>query len=603
MASNQVNQLIKTVPDFIISKVKSKFYFTLTIPEDSETYQAFEDWFFKNHGDKFDNVVLYNYAKDALGEKKRKNEAVNRNPYTGQREESDFGFGVGYSQVAGSVTIKYEAVRIKINKREESRGSSGGEGDMRSAMPAKRSYVLTGTNKLKIKKFVEEIYSQYNFDHDQIKVFVSDQYGSWNLVKRLKGKDLDAIVLNKDIHDRLTTDLEDFSEDRDWYESVGIPYKRGYLLYGPPGNGKTSLSIAIACKYKRNIYCLDVNKLNNDGSLRAAFQCLQANSLLLIEDVDATFKKREVVTMASSIPGRPGKPVHNVTFACLLNCLDGVYFKEGLITLMTTNIIGGLDQALIRPGRMDMKIFIDNPTQVEVETYLCKFFNAEVKLERYVLNVCMADVQGVCITHKRDMQAAIKELQADQLSVRLNDSVELQQLINDIDGFQDTTVSKNNDDDDDDDDDRPNVLTQLTEQMAKLTEQISNNGKKVEPIAVAEAGTLSEVETVAAVEVKEELPVENAVEITPEDLAVEALSSDASIEAILASDAEPKTDEALEAEARQIIQEMPALEKVSDETKEVAVKLYVAHIREEQTQMEQLAENGVGKRGTSEQLV
>lgn len=101
-----------------------------------------------------------------------------------------------------------------------------------------------------------------------------------------------------------------------------------------------------------------------------------------------------------------------VTFACLLNCLDGVYYKEGLLTIMTTNFVEKLDPALIRPGRMDLKVHIPNPGKKEVEEYMTRFYNTEVLLEEYSKNIPMAAVQGICITHKHDHIAALEELMA-----------------------------------------------------------------------------------------------------------------------------------------------------------------------------------------------
>jgi DNA polymerase III delta prime subunit len=423
--ATQAIALVKDIPGKVVKNIKDRFRFSLTIPEESETYFAFEDWLFENYEERFKDVTVYNYGKDeSTGKKKRSDIEQQRNPYGRREDASDFGFGIGYSQNSGSMTIKVDGSRVVVTKTKTSGNPQAGE-------KPKQYYTLSGTNKRKIKQLVEDIYEKYNSDHDQIKVFVSDLYGSWNLVKRIKGKPIDGIILNEEIHSKLVSDLEEFEQDKVWYDRLNIPYKRGYLLYGPPGNGKTSLSIAIASKHKRNIYCLDINKLRDDQTLRYAFQNLQANSLLLIEDVDAAFQKRDPAVRETGSGGK--RPVHQITFACLLNCLDGVYYKDGLVTLMTTNHLSKLDEALIRPGRMDMRVEINNPTVVEVEAYVSRFYGSKISLSRYVQTLSMAEVQGVCITHKKDMMAAIRELESDAISVRLNDSVELLQLIEGMD--------------------------------------------------------------------------------------------------------------------------------------------------------------------------
>lgn len=434
-AAKQVMDMVKDIPAKLIKAGIKHFRFSLTIPEDSETYFAFEDWFYENHEEKFKDVTVYNFAKDNDGEKKKRSDReAQRSHYGGYRQEdTDFGFGIGYSQNAGTTAIRYNGSKITITKTKTA-------GDKDQGKKPVQYYTLTGTSKARIKALVEEIYEQYNSDHDQIKVFVSDLYGGWNMVKRIKGKPIDGIILNTEIHTKLVKDLEEFTEDKAWYEKLNIPYKRGYLLYGPPGNGKTSLSIAIASKHKRNIYCLDINKLRDDQTLRYAFQSLQANSLLLIEDIDAAFEKRD----AAQKEVASGKKVntHSITFACLLNCLDGVYYKDGLVTILTTNHLSRLDEALIRPGRMDMRVQINNPTIVEVEAYMSRFYGAKIKLSRYVQELSMAQVQGVCITHKKNMDAAIAEIEADAISVVLNDTVEMLQMIEERDRLVEVATTK-----------------------------------------------------------------------------------------------------------------------------------------------------------------
>ncbi len=144
-----------------------------------------------------------------------------------------------------------------------------------------------------------------------------------------------------------------------------------------------------------------MNKLRDDSALRSAFSSLQPNALLLIEDVDVAFQ-------TSRDMNAKNKPM--VTFACLLNCLDGVYYKEGLLTVMTTNFVEKLDPALIRPGRMDLKVHIPNPGKKEVEEYMSRFYSTDVVLDEYTKSIPMAAVQGICITHKHDYLAAIDEL-------------------------------------------------------------------------------------------------------------------------------------------------------------------------------------------------
>lgn len=82
----------------------------------------------------------------------------------------------------------------------------------------------------------------------------------------------------------------------DWYRSIGVPYRRGYTLHGPPGTGKTSFILAIAGDLKMGICYLDLNSgnMDDDGLNRLLNNCPE-NSIILLEDMDAVFNKRDKV--------------------------------------------------------------------------------------------------------------------------------------------------------------------------------------------------------------------------------------------------------------------------------------------------------------------
>lgn len=63
----------------------------------------------------------------------------------------------------------------------------------------------------------------------------------WNLHKRKIRRSVDSVVLQAGVLDSLIADAREFLSMEDWYQTVGIPYCRGYLLYGPPGTGKSGL--------------------------------------------------------------------------------------------------------------------------------------------------------------------------------------------------------------------------------------------------------------------------------------------------------------------------------------------------------------------------
>jgi hypothetical protein len=149
----------------------------------------------------------------------------------------------------------------------------------------------------------------------------------------------------------LIAEARDWKAGETWYRDRGLPWRRGWLLHGPPGTGKTALVRAVSEDLDLPVYAYDLASLKNDELREAWAQMLtEAPCLALLEDVDAVFHGRENVAVKEG----------GLTFDCLLNCLDGVQRADGLLIVVTTNHPERLDPALAaadptatRPGRVD----------------------------------------------------------------------------------------------------------------------------------------------------------------------------------------------------------------------------------------------------------
>jgi len=145
---------------------------------------------------------------------------------------------------------------------------------------------------------------------------------------------------------------------------------------------------------------MDLNSIEDNDSLRNAFQSLPKNAILLIEDIDSFFDKRKVVKKDSEI-----------SFSTFINCLDGAFYKDGLITIITTNYLAKLDSALIRSGRMDYKTEVKNPTKELIERYMQVFYSDNsIKLDTYSESLSMSDVQNRCLGNKDDYRGVFKSV-------------------------------------------------------------------------------------------------------------------------------------------------------------------------------------------------
>lgn len=170
-----------------------------------------------------------------------------------------------------------------------------------------------------------------------------------------KRRPLDSVVLAENLASQLLTDLQGFLEAEKWYRARGIPYRRGYLLDGPPGGGKSSFVQALAGELGYNICVLSLSEnWLTDDRFNLLLNSIPEKCFLLLEDVDATGPSR-LDSSQPQIPlkGPTSSSSSKLSFSGLLNALDGVTSAEERVIFMTTNHRERLDPALIRPGRID----------------------------------------------------------------------------------------------------------------------------------------------------------------------------------------------------------------------------------------------------------
>jgi chaperone BCS1 len=105
---------------------------------------------------------------------------------------------------------------------------------------------------------------------------------------------LESVVLDRGIKDRIVDDVRAFMGRGQWYAERGIPYRRGYLLHGPPGSGKSSFIQALAGSLHLNIAILNLSERGlTDDKLNHLLANAPEQTILLLEDIDAAFGGRE----------------------------------------------------------------------------------------------------------------------------------------------------------------------------------------------------------------------------------------------------------------------------------------------------------------------
>ncbi|KAI0168152.1 BCS1 N terminal-domain-containing protein [Pestalotiopsis sp. NC0098] len=253
----------------------------------------------------------------------------------------------------------------------------------------------------------------------------------WQQVADRPIRDMRTVVLDSQQKASVLGDINEYLHPATprWYANRGIPLRRGYLFYGPPGTGKTSLSFALAGVFGLDIYVISLLEPSlTEEDLGALFTSLPRRCIVLLEDIDTAGLKRpddevsksdRTDTSKDENEGEEGsdgkkkrggggrkkeggegsggggsdwKAVHDlakalkkegsdekkgISLSGLLNAIDGVASHEGRVLIMTTNVPESLDEALIRPGRVDLQVGFTNATHTQVEELFIRMYEAD----------------------------------------------------------------------------------------------------------------------------------------------------------------------------------------------------------------------------------
>ena len=260
-----------------------------------------------------------------------------------------------------------------------------------------------------LKRFVADIVAC----HERSVALTSSLYvrddDYWMRVEGYAPRSLDSVILKAGEKEGLVQDIEKFKAAQQRYRKLGVPYHRGYLFYGPPGSGKTSIVSALAGHFGMSIYAINLTDFN-DKSLLKAINDVPTKSLILFEDIDCmkTGKARPDEEGAAKEARAPNGSTEaqdrfGVTLSGLLNVLDGFSAPGNMLFVMTTNKIDVLDRALLRPGRIDYKLFFGDVLQEQkIELYRRFFPNASESEARWFVEThesaeTMAEFQGLLL--------------------------------------------------------------------------------------------------------------------------------------------------------------------------------------------------------------
>ena len=231
---------------------------------------------------------------------------------------------------------------------------------------------------------------------NRIAIYVPSPYSNeWSRARLGNNRKLDSVVLKAGQKEAVVGDLQRFFASRERYETLGIPWRRGYLLYGPPGTGKTSLVTALASELSLNVCVLSLASPNvTDEKIGALLSSVPTRSIILIEDVDAFFQQRSKADAQVK-----------VSYSGFINALDGVASHEGSVVFLTTNHPDRIDEAAIRSGRVDFRMELGPCDSDQLERMFLKFFDDADAAKRFAAAV-PGDTWSPAAVQERLLKAA-----------------------------------------------------------------------------------------------------------------------------------------------------------------------------------------------------
>ena len=212
----------------------------------------------------------------------------------------------------------------------------------------------------------------------------------WVDAGRRPARPVASVVLKGDAARAIVDDARAFLRLERWYAERGIPYRRGYLLHGAPGSGKTSLVRAVAGELRLPVYQLPLSGAGvDDEAFHRLLRGTARRSVVLLEDVDAGVSPdgcEWTVDGSINTDGRhsPKEFVRKhpnarggVTLRGLLGALDGVGAAEGRLLFMTCRDASALEPALIRPGRIDTRLAFEAPDKAQAKALFRHFYGLD----------------------------------------------------------------------------------------------------------------------------------------------------------------------------------------------------------------------------------
>lgn len=242
---------------------------------------------------------------------------------------------------------------------------------------------------------------------------------------------LDILYHLSENQQKLVEDLEIFMASKDFYDEHRLNYRKGYLLHGIPGSGKTSFVKYLAQKHKVPLYKTDLT-----NGIPEKFGSEKGVVFILVEDFDSIFDKRtriESETSMNLLVAKEGSPPSSapsgkVTFDTLLNKMSGVDAYANVVWFFTANDISKIDDAIgiptedlafsktTRPGRLDRALRFEYATPKQKKAICNWILKAEPTTEDLATEMTTSAYEDLC--RERALEKVFAKMEAKKVSTQ-----------------------------------------------------------------------------------------------------------------------------------------------------------------------------------------
>ena len=281
------------------------------------------------------------------------------------------------------------------------------------------------TRRSMLRKFITDACAAIDIESRRRSVYYWDGY-DFKQDSGTAERDWHTVILPKKQKARILADVSRFYSMAATYAKAGVPHRRGMLLYGPAGTGKTSLVKALHTELTAPVYVINLSLVSDKGLLKALRE-VEPRSIILFEDVDAqapalrkgnnnyrvakpayygVAKDEDETSLDEDSPTLSG-----ITLSGFLNAIDGVQSPEHLYFIFTSNAPDCLDEAVVRNGRIDVKehvTYLDSELQKKL---IRNVMGDDCQIPALPKAAKACDVQAACldmlIHNKQEMDATL----------------------------------------------------------------------------------------------------------------------------------------------------------------------------------------------------